>query len=58
MLNEVMLRPGEHRENPKYKPMSCPVCHEEYLGDGVVMCIDCEIERKETVECQVEGYIK
>ena len=46
MLNEIMLRPGEQRERLKHKPMSCPVCHEAYLGDGVVMCIDCEIERR------------
>lgn len=54
MLNEIMVRPGEQRERPKHKPMSCPVCHEAYLGDGVAMCIDCEIERKETVGCQVK----
>lgn len=58
MLNEMMLRPGEQRERSEHKPMRCPVCHEEYLGDGVAMCIDCEIGRKETAECQVEGDIK
>ena len=54
MLNEIMVRPGEQRGGPKHKPMSCPACHEAYLGNGVVMCIDCEIERKETVECLVK----
>lgn len=27
---------------------------EAYLGNGAVMCIDCEIGRKETVECPVK----
>lgn len=58
MLNEIMIKPGEQRERPKHKLMSCPSCHEAYLGDGIVICIDCEIGRKETVECQVEGDIK
>ena len=46
MLNEIMVRPGEQRGGPKHKLMRCPVCHEAYLGNGVVMCIDCEIERR------------
>lgn len=46
MINEIMIKPGEQRERPKHKPMLCPVCHEEYLGDGVTICIDCEIERR------------
>lgn len=54
MLNEIMVRPGEQRERPEHKPMSCPECHEAYLGNGIAVCIDCEIEQKETVECPVK----
>lgn len=45
--NDMMRTPEEayaERNKPPAKFPNCPSCGEEYLGDGVLPCLDCEYD--------------
>ena len=44
--NDIMMTPAEawrfRQSNIPTKLPECPICKEEYLGDGVEPCVECK----------------
>lgn len=50
LLNLMMRYPWERQKEPQKKLPKCPVCEEEYLGDGIMICVECQHKEKQNEE--------